>query len=237
MSYYDGIAKKWHEITGFRGGAFKRLVLNGFLLDRIPDIAGWAILELGAGNGYFMPMVLERFSGQTPERFVITDMSSKLLHIAQRSFRIPEAEYRQVDVRAGFPFDSGSFDLILATMVFNEVSDSAMKKALSECRRVLGETGTLLLTVTHPRFVESLHRRGETRQDRNGLLTMPAADGIRLPIFRRSQERYEAMLRRAGFMFESHDVHALPEVLREKPGLRSAGNVPLALVFRCRIAR
>lgn len=178
MSYYDRIAKKWHEITGYRGGAFKRLVLNEFLLDRIPGISGQAVLELGAGNGYFMPMLMERFSGQPPKRVVITDISSRLLEITQRHFRIDGAEYRQLDIRREFPFGVREFDLILATMVFNEVSDSSLKKALRECRRVLSEAGVLLFTVTHPQFVESLRKREQTKRDRNGLLTMPGADQL-----------------------------------------------------------
>ncbi len=53
MAYYDHIAKKWHAVTGYRGGAFKQFVLNDVLLENIPAIASQAILELGAGNGYF----------------------------------------------------------------------------------------------------------------------------------------------------------------------------------------
>jgi hypothetical protein len=37
MAYYDRIAKQWHEATGYKGGAFKELVLNGVLLRRIPN--------------------------------------------------------------------------------------------------------------------------------------------------------------------------------------------------------
>ena len=56
MAYYDSIAKKWHEITGRSGGAFKHFVLNQSLLDAIGSVDGKATLELGAGNGYLMPM-------------------------------------------------------------------------------------------------------------------------------------------------------------------------------------
>ena len=63
MAYYDHIAKHWHAATGYTGGAFKELVLNNLLLEKIASIDHCAILELGAGNGYFLPLVLRRFSG------------------------------------------------------------------------------------------------------------------------------------------------------------------------------
>ncbi len=100
MAYYDRIAKKWHRITGYKGGALKELILNDRILSRISGIDGKAIQELGAGSGYFMPLLLNRFSGQSQSRIVITDLSSELLTIARRNFMIDRAEYQYLDVRA-----------------------------------------------------------------------------------------------------------------------------------------
>lgn len=72
-AYYDRIARQWHRVTGYHGGAFKRYVLNERILARIDGIDGLAILELGAGNGYFAPLLLRRFSGQQPTHLVISD--------------------------------------------------------------------------------------------------------------------------------------------------------------------
>ena len=91
MAYYDSIAKRWHETTGAKGGAFKELVLNNILLQKLSGIDNCSILELGAGNGYFLPLVLRRFSGQAPSRITVTDQSERLLEIARRHFRIPDA--------------------------------------------------------------------------------------------------------------------------------------------------
>ena len=56
--YYSRIAKQWHDITGYHGGPFKKYVLNDHLLEQISSIDNLSILELGAGNGYFMPKAL-----------------------------------------------------------------------------------------------------------------------------------------------------------------------------------
>ena len=237
MVHYDRIAKAWHRITGRAGGAFKKHVLNDVLLGRMGSPAGLSILELGAGNGYFMPLALRRFSGQEARRIVISDQSQALLDIARRESHVPQAEYVRLDVRARFPFGDGDFDLILATMVFNEVSVGGMRRALAECRRVLVEPGRLLVTVTHPTFVQSLSKRGLLHRQGKGPLTLPSAGGLRLPVVMRSQDDYERLLRQSGFCWESEDVFGTPEVRNTKPGLRQAGNIPLALVFGCTKAK
>jgi SAM-dependent methyltransferase len=185
MAYYDRIARKWHDVTGFHGGAFKKYILNDLLISKIGDVAGRSILELGAGNGYFMPLLLRRSSSQQPAPLVITDQSSPLLELARRHFLIPGAEYLLLEARRRFPFEAKMFDMVLATMVFNEVPTPGLRQALSECHRVLRPAGRLLATVSHPQFSESLARREELRSTGSGV-TMPGAEGLRLPVVRRS---------------------------------------------------
>jgi ubiquinone/menaquinone biosynthesis C-methylase UbiE len=209
-------------------------VLNDALLHKIPAFAGRAVLELGAGNGYFMPLALDHFSGQVPQRIVISDVSSQQLSIAANRFKIPGAEYLQLDVRSAYPFPDASFDLILAIMVFNEVSSGGLRRALHEIHRVLRPDGLLLVTVTHPAFIASLARRNQLKKNRHGLLTMPGANKLRLPIAPRSQQDYERLLQKAGFTFTQTELHATEEVLNEKPALRDVGALPLALVLECR---
>ena len=144
MIYYDTIAKRWHETTGDQGGAFKALVLNDSLLEKLANIDHCSILELGAGNGYFLPLVLRRFSDQTPTSLTVTDQSQRLLDLAQRHFRLPDARYECLDVSQPFPFADGQFDIIIASMLFNEVPARDFRKALQECHRVLSADGRVI---------------------------------------------------------------------------------------------
>lgn len=220
-------------MTGWHGGPFKRFVLNDALIERMGAVAGRAILELGAGNGYFLPLALRRFSGQAPAHLVVSDNSRALLRIAERHFRLPGAEYRPLDLRDPLPFSDASFDLILATMVFNELTTPDLRRTLAECRRVLRPAGRLLATVTHPDFVASLAKRGVLRPAGPELALLPGAEGMPLPVARRSAPSYIALLEIAGFAVEQTDVHATAEMLRAKPGLRNAAGIPLALVLTC----
>jgi len=233
MAYYDTISKQWHSATGYKGGAFKRLVLNEVLLSSIPDIQDQRILELGAGNGYFLPLLLGRFAGQTPAALVITDQSVKLLEIAQKNFGLWQASYQRLDVRHRFPFAESDFDLLLATMVFNEIASAGLKRALKECYRVLSDEGLLLITITHPTFIDSLDKRGLLKHTQRGLWTMPGAGSLRLPVVARSLNTYRSLLTKAGFTFVEMEVFPNDAVQTSKPGLRKAGRVPLALLFKC----
>jgi len=232
VPFYDRIAKQWHAHTGRHGGAFKEFLLNDVLIAAVAFIENRAILELGAGNGYFLPLVLRRYSGQRPARIVITDQSSRQLDLARKYCFVNGAEYAQLDARYPFPFQEGAFDLIIATMVFNEISRRGVASAIAECRRVLRSPGQLLATVIHPDFVASLEKRGELRQE-GSYLTMPASAALRLPLHKTPKEFYERCLYNKGFDFKSRDIFSTKNVSNVKAGLKKAGNTPVALLFDC----
>ena len=236
MTYYDNIAQRWHTTTGNHGGAFKELVLNELLLEQLSRIDHCSILELGAGNGYFLPLVLRRFADQEPSHIVITDHSERLLDIAKRHFRIPEAEYRWMEISRPFPFADAQFDLIIAAMVFNEVPAHGWRKGLHECHRVLARDGQLLLAVTHPDFIDSLRKQGALKATRTHGLTMPGAGSLRLPVVIRSLASYRRGLQEAGFEYEETEGYSTIEVLERQPGLRNVWKVPVALVYTARKA-
>jgi SAM-dependent methyltransferase len=233
MSYYDTIANQWHAASGCTGGAFKELVLNVVLISKLPPLEGRSILELGAGNGYFLPLALRRFEGQRPARIVVSDQSERLLSIARRHFCIPAAEYQKLDVCGPFPFGEGQFDLILASMLFNEVPAGGLHNALGECRRVLARDGLFLMTVLHPDFVNSLLTGGAIQREPDRALTMPGAGSLRLPVVIRSAEAYQSALASAGFECAAEPVFATEAVRDARPGLRNAGAAPIALLFTC----
>jgi SAM-dependent methyltransferase len=232
-AYYDRIAKQWHRLTGYHGGVFKRYVLNDSILSQINSIAGNAIIELGAGNGYFAPLMLRRFSGQQPERLVITDQSQALLTIAQTTFWIDGAEYFTLDLQDPFPFPDNSFHIILASMVFNELTTNGLNNALQECRRILVDSGMLIAAVPHPDLVHALAKKGVLTDFGHGLFAMPSAEGMRLPVSRRPTNAYCQAIKDCGFTVITEDIYPDEKTLHEKQGLKVSRGTPLGLLFVC----
>lgn len=143
------------------------------------------------------------------------------------------AEYIQLDVRNQFPFENESFDLILATFVFNEVSSSGFRSALKESWRNLRQNGRLIATVIHPQFVRKLQQNGKLSQLGPNFWTMPGKGSLRLPVVLRSEKEYLSAFDEAGFELEYESLYPTAEVLNESAGLRYAKDDPLAMVFNC----
>lgn len=210
--------------------------MNDRILAQIEDIAGRAILELGAGNGYFAPLMLRRFSGQSPARLIITDQSQAQLDIAQATFRIDGAEYQLLDVQEDFPFPDASLDLIIATMLLNELPTVGLQKAARESWRALSPGGRLIAAVPHPAFIHALAKKGALTDFGRGLSAMPSAEGLRLPVSRRPTQAYLDILTESGFTVTTEDIFADEKTMREKPGLKLPRGTPLALLLDARVA-
>lgn len=157
-----------------------------------------------------------------------------MLEIAQRHFRIPDATYQCLDVGKPFPWADNEFDIVVASMLLNKVPERDIDRVLSECYRVLSLAGMLRVAVTHPKFIQGLQERGVLRQTREGALTMPGSGNLRLPVVMRTIEQYRDGMQSAGFEYVEEEVYPTAGVLSRKAGLRNAGKVPIALVYKCK---
>jgi ubiquinone/menaquinone biosynthesis C-methylase UbiE len=120
--------------------------------------ASGRVLELGAGTGHN----LVHYTDAVTE-LVLTEpdpyMAERLRHRLASELS-PVAKATVVEVPAeDLPFDDGSFDTVIATLVFCTVEDPL--KAISEARRVLVEGGRLL----YLEHVRSSSRRLSRWQD------------------------------------------------------------------------
>jgi ubiquinone/menaquinone biosynthesis C-methylase UbiE len=109
-------------------------------------------LELGAGTGLNLP----HYTGAVSELVLAEPDPHMADRLRDRLAREGTAAGRASVIEApaeNLPFDDGSFDTVVSTLVFCTVEDPV--RAIAEARRVLVEAGSLL-------FVE--HVRSETRQ-------------------------------------------------------------------------
>jgi selT/selW/selH-like putative selenoprotein len=105
-----------------------------------------AIVELGCGTGRFAQSL---FRNHLPDNatYVGIDISTTMAGIAQRRLArwSERATVRQVDGRAGLPYEDDTFDRFVATYVLDLLPQSAIHRVLSEARRVLRPNGKLCI--------------------------------------------------------------------------------------------
>lgn len=118
-------------------------------------------------------------------------------------------------------------------MLFNELTTTGLENALKECSRVLPEGGRLLATVPHPDFVHALAKKGVLTDFGRGLFAMPSAEGMRLPVSRRSLSTYQKVMEDSGFTVTTQNIHPDEKTLHEKSGLKVSSGTPLGLLFVC----
>lgn len=112
------------------------------ILSMIADVAGLRVLDAGCGGGAHAAALLDRGAILTG-----IDSSAGLLEIARRRLE-GRAQLRLVDLNEPLPFDDGSFDLILASLVMLYLPD--WSRPLAEFNRLLSQSGRLVFSTHHP---------------------------------------------------------------------------------------
>jgi SAM-dependent methyltransferase len=116
-------------------------------------------LELGAGTGHNLPFYTDRVSElvlSEPDPHMARRLREQLESDPPAPARVEVIEAPAEDL----PFDDGSFDTVVSTLVFCTVEDP--RRALVEARRLLVEGGALLFL----EHVRSANRRLAWWQDR-----------------------------------------------------------------------
>jgi ubiquinone/menaquinone biosynthesis C-methylase UbiE len=116
-------------------------------------------LELGAGTGHNLP-----FYGDQVSELVLSEPDPHMARRLREQLATEPAAPTRVEVieapAEDLPFDDGSFDTVVSTLVFCSVDDP--RRALAEARRLLVEGGALLFL----EHVRSENRRLAWWQDR-----------------------------------------------------------------------
>jgi 2-polyprenyl-3-methyl-5-hydroxy-6-metoxy-1,4-benzoquinol methylase len=140
-----------------------------FLLRRVRP--GDRVLDLGCGDGPFVPALVERGAKVTG-----ADVAEHALERAR--INSPGARYVRVEGHGPFPFAESSFDVVWASEVLEHVADT--ERWVNEVRRVLRPGGRLLVTTPSVGPLRRLagrdfdprdqHLRFYTRRSLRGLL-------------------------------------------------------------------
>jgi ubiquinone/menaquinone biosynthesis C-methylase UbiE len=106
------------------------------------NVAGLRALEVGCGPGILTNWLVEQGALVTA-----MDVSPAMLGLARQSVA-DRADLVLADLAAPLPFETASFDIVVASLVLHYVRD--WTGALRELRRVLGPRGAVVFSTHHP---------------------------------------------------------------------------------------
>jgi len=148
-AHYDDLADHWAEIvtTSERSNS-----LWSVLEAMLPDIRGSHALDAGCGAGVFSERLADRGAEVTG-----VDISERMLVRARE--RVPEATFHRADITGGLErLPDDSVDVVLCQHVFSHLPD--LTDPLATFRRVLTDSGTLVVSAHNPAHYYTLVRDG-----------------------------------------------------------------------------
>ena len=230
---------------GSQGDRHREVLLNPVLLELLGSVQGRRILDAGCGEGYLSRILAERGAS-----VVAVDYSRHMLDIARE--RTPAG--LAIDYVYGNCEDlgflkGGSFDVVVANMVLQDLSD--YEAVIREMHRVLVPGGAFIFTIAHPCFTapecgwvrddegEKLHWKVDryfeevvSEQD------YPRGAKDRLLHFHRTLTSYFRAVREAGFAVEALvEPRPSEEMLSRYPEFRDDLRMCHFLAFKARKRR
>lgn len=140
----EKFANYWNDRAGDAGEAYKKYVLDPLMFKLVGCFKDKVVLELGCGNGYLAPKLLE----QSPKQAILLDISEHNLRHAAAKCSDPKVSFLLQDATEPWKVGSSSVDVIYSNMMLNEVED--IKTPIEEAFRALQDEGVFVFSVTHP---------------------------------------------------------------------------------------
>lgn len=152
VNHNDSSTRSWNAaaddwVAHVDTSDFQNHLLQPRMLDLAGDVAKRRVLDLGCGEGAYSRALVRRGA-----RVTGIDGSARLIEIARLRAAAAglDIDYRCLNASVLDGIASGSFDLIVASMVFMNVED--YPGAIREAHRVLAPGGELCMSITHPCF-------------------------------------------------------------------------------------
>ena len=142
---WDAAADDW--IAHADASDYQNLFLQPRMLRLAGDVAGRRVLDLGCGEGAYSRELARRGADVTG-----IDGSARLVAAARERALAADLDIDCLCLNASAldGIAAGSFDLVVASMVFMNVED--YRGAVGEAHRVLAPGGALCMSITHPCF-------------------------------------------------------------------------------------
>jgi ubiquinone/menaquinone biosynthesis C-methylase UbiE len=143
--HYDSFAESYAKAN--ETGLFNAYYARPAMIDLAGDVEGRRMLDAGCGSGPLFEALRSR--GAHVSGF---DASPAMLELARQRLGA-DADLRVADLSQPLPYADATFDDVVCSLVLHYLRE--WTAPLAELRRVLKPGGRLLLSVNHPRILES----------------------------------------------------------------------------------
>jgi ubiquinone/menaquinone biosynthesis C-methylase UbiE len=143
--HYDSFAESYAKAN--ETGLFNAYYARPAMIDLAGDVEGRRMLDAGCGSGPLFEDLRSR--GAHVSGF---DASPAMLELARQRLGA-DADLRVADLSQPLPYADATFDDVVCSLVLHYLRE--WTAPLAELRRVLKPGGRLLLSVNHPRILES----------------------------------------------------------------------------------
>jgi SAM-dependent methyltransferase len=136
-------AKQYLDFLETEDGKQQKAVTLRCLLPHLPENPEAKILDLGSGPGWLTFELSKKYPAMQG-----VDAAEAQTRLAQKLY--PNINFQTADPQTGLPFESETFDCIVASLVMHDIEDQA--KALKEIARVLKPGGIFLNLIINPYY-------------------------------------------------------------------------------------
>ncbi|MDD5339382.1 MAG: class I SAM-dependent methyltransferase [Dehalococcoidales bacterium] len=114
------------------------------MIERLPNLTGKNVLDLGCASGYFSEYALKQGAKVTA-----VDISQKMLDKLAASVKSEGLEIHRADLAQPMPFlKTNNYDCVIASLVLHYIKD--WKPLLAELYRVVKKGGRVIISTHHP---------------------------------------------------------------------------------------
>jgi len=158
--FWNANASAWTKLAKAGYDVYRDYLNTPAFFDMLPDVAGFAGLDIGCGEGHNTRLLAKRGAHVTAidiaEDFIAYARQAEALEPLGIEYRVASA--------VELPFADATFDFATGFMSFMDIPET--DRVLAEAWRVLKPLGFLQFSIPHPCF-DTPHRRN--LRDPNGL--------------------------------------------------------------------
>jgi SAM-dependent methyltransferase len=144
LTSYDSIAVEDYLEHIERPLSWNNLYERPAMKERLPDLNGKNVLDIGCASGYYSQYALKSGANVTA-----VDVSQKMLNTLVKKIKSDKLTIHRADIAQPMPFlKANSYDCVIASLVMHYIKD--WEPLLAELYRVMKKGGRLVISTHHP---------------------------------------------------------------------------------------